>query len=574
MTTPYAEEPSSQSGAFPAAAFAGMGARMRALLKKLPTLPRWVIPVLLLLVALAMRAPLFGNALIYNDEDFYLYGGGQMWLGRWPYLDIWDRKPFGLFALFAFFHAFGPWRFWAYQLCATGCVWLTALLVRRMALLIASPGGAFVAAVFYIVALETRKGFGGQTPVFYNLLVACAFWLVVSRMETLQRQPARLRLTGLACMGLFGLALQLKPTVVFEGMFLGLVLLWLGWKGGQKPLALLLDGVLWVAAALLPTVLVVLGYVLAGHGREWWFANILSFFHRANAPEPHDVRQLLVIVGVFLLCGWVFTWAQKTRFSAAQKRAYLFLSAWALVALVAVWLVGGYFIHYALPLMLPLSILVAPVWQERTGKLLLIGVMVVLVLSGVRQVRHIAKKRGLETYREIVRTLSDPPGCVFEYLATPILMDATPQAARCQLTRWPFPAHLGLQREQGAMGVTPDEGTEVARIFAAHPRYVVINDFFQDPKDEGVPATDLAVIRHLLADYEPVYLHRRSQPVPGRVAQVPPAAAAALVAAMHTRLQGPLKEGKRADVDFSIWRLRPGLQADLPRPDLSSPALQ
>lgn len=63
---------------------------------------RRVIAVLAIIVAaLALRFMAFGHPRPHEDEHFYLYVGHAMAGGAWPYADIWDRKPAGLFFIYA-----------------------------------------------------------------------------------------------------------------------------------------------------------------------------------------------------------------------------------------------------------------------------------------------------------------------------------------------------------------------------------------------------------------------------------------------------------------------------------------
>ncbi|BCI72928.1 hypothetical protein SPKIRA_37580 (plasmid) [Sphingomonas paucimobilis] len=57
--------------------------------------------LLLTLVALVARARTFGNPVIGFDEQFYLLVGDRVLHGALPYVDIFDRKPIGLFLLYA-----------------------------------------------------------------------------------------------------------------------------------------------------------------------------------------------------------------------------------------------------------------------------------------------------------------------------------------------------------------------------------------------------------------------------------------------------------------------------------------
>ncbi|MFT8355727.1 MAG: hypothetical protein ABF617_14245 [Gluconobacter japonicus] len=115
------------------------------------------------------RLQTFGNPLLHVDEEFYLFGGGRLLHGDLPYLQVWDRKPFGIFLLYAVFHLFGSCRVLAYQAGAMAAVWGTAWLLFRMGKAIAPATGAFVSALLYVALLNLSQGEGGQTPVFYNL---------------------------------------------------------------------------------------------------------------------------------------------------------------------------------------------------------------------------------------------------------------------------------------------------------------------------------------------------------------------------------------------------------------------
>ena len=56
---------------------------------------------ILLAVALAIRAWQFGNPVVHVDEEFYYFTGTALWHGLLPFVDVWDRKPVGLFLLYA-----------------------------------------------------------------------------------------------------------------------------------------------------------------------------------------------------------------------------------------------------------------------------------------------------------------------------------------------------------------------------------------------------------------------------------------------------------------------------------------
>ena len=68
---------------------------------------RWFAPVILALMVVATRAIWLGDPAADYDEQLYSLIGLRWLDGALPYADLWDRKPAGLFALFAVAHAIG-----------------------------------------------------------------------------------------------------------------------------------------------------------------------------------------------------------------------------------------------------------------------------------------------------------------------------------------------------------------------------------------------------------------------------------------------------------------------------------
>ena len=58
-----------------------------------------LVAALLLCLAVAARWQTFGNPVLGYDEQFYLLVGDRMLHGALPYVDIFDRKPIGLFLM-------------------------------------------------------------------------------------------------------------------------------------------------------------------------------------------------------------------------------------------------------------------------------------------------------------------------------------------------------------------------------------------------------------------------------------------------------------------------------------------
>ena len=171
-----------------------------------------MVLALLALLAVAVRFITYGNPALGFDEQFYLLVGDRMVRGELPYVDIFDRKPIGIFLIYAGIRWLGGEGFVQYKLVATLFVIATAWLIYLLARQRAERFGAGLAAALYILWLNLMEGEGGQTPVFYNLLVVGAAWQLFAAM----RGPERLVPRGALALLLIGLALAQTPRLGFR----------------------------------------------------------------------------------------------------------------------------------------------------------------------------------------------------------------------------------------------------------------------------------------------------------------------------------------------------------------------
>ncbi|MBE1724394.1 ArnT family glycosyltransferase [Bombella apis] len=465
---------------------------------------KYVAYSLLFVMAILTRFMVFGNPFIFADEEFYMLVGGRMLHGELPYVDIWDRKPIGIFLLYELFHLFGPYRIWAYQAIALLSAWATSILCMKVARLIAPVGGALCAGCLYLVWIANSQGCGGQTPIFYNLLVVWAILLVARFMAG----QARLTLfqTGAGVMLLFGIALQLKTSVVFEGIYVGLFLMGLTYRQGGTLKQVMGHAIIWCGLALVPTLAVMLFYALDGHFQEWWFANTVSIFLKKPIPAAslhqwlHNVYWCLVMLGI-LLGTTVLRFLFKKQTAHCQPLS-LFLGGWAWTAFAGFALFNTFTKHYSLPLYPAFFITAAPLWASPFSRLWLV---LLLVWGGIRTYdteKKINRASDLSTLRQAVSRLSSPVGCVFNYDTPDILLDSVPY---CHLTRFPFSAHLSTDTERNALGIDPVQETEA--ILAQKPLYILLSADDTE-HDMSINRDTYAVLtRELKQHYEMIYEH-------------------------------------------------------------------
>jgi len=428
---------------------------------------------LLLAAAFAIRAWQFGNPLLHVDENFYLLVGDRMLHGALPYVDIWDRKPVGLFTLYAAIRLLGGDGIVQYQVVATLFAAGTALLIARLAAPAAGIVAATAAGVVYLLMLPLAGGWGGQAPVFYNLLVAGA---ALAAYRALNADPRRIRRLGCLAMLLIGLGLQLKYTVVFEGFAFGVLLLGVSWRASRSWTRLAADAALWIGLALAPTLLALAFYAWRGEAQAFVYANFLSIGARAEASDAELAPRLLkaarllapplIAVG---LAAWIGGW--RTR--PGGRTAFGFAIGWLAAALGGYLIFGTYFDHYALPLLAPLALAMAPLFAPRQRRLGIVIASAVIALGvtadGVAFVKGKAKRGDAHEMGQLLAAIR--PGLsqgLWVWNGDSILYHLTGAPLP---SRWPFAGHLNLLREHGAVGM--DQETEVRRILATRPGVIV-----------------------------------------------------------------------------------------------------
>ena len=407
----------------------------------------WAVGLLLLGIAVALRSAQFGNAINGLDEQYYLLVGDRMLHGAVPYVDLWDRKPWGLFALFAAIRLLGGDGVVQAQLVATLFATATALTVSAIAVRTLPRTPAILAGIFYLVALQSLWGGTTQTPVFYNLPVALAAWLALRTAPDLIGRHDMARAFG--AMLLCGLAMQIKTNAVFEGAAIGLWLLWRMHRA-QAPTGRIAATVAGFALlGLLPTVAVAAGYAATGHFPAWWFAGYQSQLLKHGTAGPVALLRLREMAG---LLGPV---AAIAAIGAARitswRDEHVLLAAWALIALADALALGGFWPHYALPFAVPAAILAGHAFAApRWGKIAFF-VLIAYPCTDALLLDRItaADERRIATATLAAIPADAPTRCLFIYEGPAIYYHLT---HACLVTRYAFTDHLRSSAEADALG--------------------------------------------------------------------------------------------------------------------------
>lgn len=329
--------------------------------------------IILLVATLLLRVDTFGDPNLHGDEVFYQVVGIAMHHGALPYIDIWDRKPLGLFLIF-YLIAFLSEAPLAYQLaaalCAAGTAWAIAMMAAELrpragedlgpdSACSKSRGsrlrgdaaaiGSLLAGLAYLLWLAPLQGFGGQSPVFYNLFIALAALLVLRATPSLRegRVPPGVPIAML----LAGIAITAKTTAVIEASFLGLWCCIALHRSATSVGTLLRNAAAWAAIGAAPALTIALAYWAMGHWAEYWHAMFAS--NLAKPPHWPTSLHRLKNMGIALAPFLIIAAAGLARQSSAHRG---FVVGWLAAAVGGVCIVPNFYLHYALPLLVPLCL--------------------------------------------------------------------------------------------------------------------------------------------------------------------------------------------------------------------------
>lgn len=457
--------------------------------------PAWWPYAVIVAMCFLIRLPTFGNPELDFDEQLYLVVGDRMLHGQMPYVDMWDRKPVGLFAFFALIRMLGGTGIWQYQLVAAGCVGITASFIWTIARRQVAAAPAFVVAFAYVLLLNVLNGTGGQASVLYNAFTACAAWAAFRANDT--RSERNVALLALLAMAMEGIAIQFKYTPVIEGMAFGCWFLVRMWRIGMKPWHIAAIAVAMITVALLPTIAAVGWYWKTGHIDAMIQAN-MSVFHRNPFPERTRMveRVFIKINAIWLIVGapiaLVVRW--RARKPGARDDFWL-LTLWTLAALCGFGMLSDFYAFYFITAILPLCILVAPL--PRPGRLGFCYAFVLLLWPALLTPPYYW--RTAEYQRETDRLVASmspylSQRCLYIYDGPTIFYLLT---KACAPTRFLYPDHLNNPTEAPALGV--DAVAEEARVLASHPGVIMTASRPLIPRVN--PATQAQVRDALARDY-------------------------------------------------------------------------
>lgn len=443
--------------------------------------------------ALATRAVWFGDPAASPDEQLYSLVGNAMLEGALPFVDLWDRKPVGLFALYAFAHWIGGPGPIAYQVLAAFFAMLGGWLVYALARPLGGTTTAVVAALLYLLLTAAYGSFAGQSEVFHvPLILAMALLVRDSDRPGAARRAAWAMLLG-------GLALQVKYSVLPQCLFLGCYALLSLHRQGTPPARLALQAVLFATLGVLPTVLAAGIYAALGAIEPFVFANFLSFFDRVPSTAGRLPLKHLPLIAPLFLLAVAGLWAAWRLQPPQPARHYRLIAGWALSAFATVLLPGTVYLYYYAALAPAVVLLALPLYDCRgaSGRWMAFAVVAacaLLVDYPGHQVQSLQRREATaQLAAAAIPALRAGGGCLFVYDGPTALYRL---AGSCLPSRFVYPDHLNNALETPALGV--DQAAEVARILRTDPAAIVTAD---NPLTPQAPLSSRLIRQALETDY-------------------------------------------------------------------------
>lgn len=438
--------------------------------------------LLFTLAALAVRAPALAFVELNWDEALYWQMAGELAAGHLPYTATWDRKPPGLFALLAPFHIAGGGSVLALRLGTALLVVATALGLRTIGrhLLPGLPAAGMLAGLAYVMLSMRGVGDGTNGELLLAPFAVGGIALALA---------ARGHGLALGAGVLAGAALLVKQVALAEAAVAGLVLL----RTPRLLPAFALGGVLPVALA---------AGIYAAAGQLGLLLGALGAAGEAGATglNLEGMRDGLATYAIAIAA------ALAALVALAWRRAWpaaAVLGAW-LAAVAAMLLLLGRFadhmmIQLAPPLALGVAALVAQArrrWVHGVAMLALLGWSLHAPLRAAGEAlwqRHVNGVAHWGDRTATIAALLRPrlDGGHDLFVASRMLGLYRETGTRPP-TRFPFVPHLWS-------GYAPVDGAaEMARILAARPGFVVVDDLWL-PGAASPSGAQAEVLAHLHA---------------------------------------------------------------------------
>lgn len=258
----------------------------------------------LFFTTLFIRFPFFFRDYIDQDESTFILMGQSIADGHLPYDYLWDLKPPLLFYFFAFIQKIFPHSFVAVRFCGVLIVFISAILLMRIAKFAGLRNGFLIAVGYIVLSSEFGSLQGVMSEHFAVLFLLLGILYFLKRKSNFD-----LLIRGIA----FGCAILCKLNYAYAVVALIVFYFLSSWKRDAKQSIIYV--LLSASGILIPFVLVAMPFIVSG--KMGLFINSVFFapLEYGNAASSSWLDKLKttwwIIVAIVLIAYWSMKLSQK-----------------------------------------------------------------------------------------------------------------------------------------------------------------------------------------------------------------------------------------------------------------------
>jgi len=319
------------------------------------------------LLSIILRFFSFFPSVIDHDESTYLEIARMILAGKTLYVDMIDIKPPGIFLILAGFQALFGYSVFVIRLLVALWIAITAFLIYKTGkLLLKDERSSVAAGVIYIFFISTWSFYGVSitTEIFFNLFTITSLYILLKSNNTLKYFPAGL-VAGFGFLVKYFVVFDFTVFVVFSVFIL---------DRHRKSTATNFKSIASVLLAgtgfLIPFATANIIFFLNGHFDSFFNIIYLAPLRYPSGWNAWEMLKFILDFHLRFLPVFIFFYVallNKSLKGNETIRLRLFMTAWSIMALIAVLISGKTFGHYTIQLMMPVSMLAGLFFHPEAG---------------------------------------------------------------------------------------------------------------------------------------------------------------------------------------------------------------
>ena len=331
---------------------------------------------LLVIGSTLLRLPTFFPVVIDHDESTYLVIAQEMLKGRWPYVDVIDIKPPGIYLIFASIQLIVGKSIFAIRLFTSVCIGITAFFISKVHTnLFGRSRYSIYCGISYVLFVSLHKwGWTPNTEIFAALFVIIALWIL-----SISDRKTHFILAGL----LLGFGTIFRYHVLFDALAFGIFVIS---RFKLSMMRTMMAAVLGLFGFFFPILILVATYWHGGYLDE--LRIVLFELPGKYVSKISAIDRLLFLLEFLLIFGPVsllFLAEQGHRFKHKNFLNTTILSiSWILLVWLGIYITGKKHFHYYVSALLPFTLFLFPLtnrlWILTRSKMSLKPVVVISIV--------------------------------------------------------------------------------------------------------------------------------------------------------------------------------------------------